>query len=650
MNGNLVRIAGWVLGLAAVLAAWAPARAGSGPEPVMSLEVDATGLPRNLIKTVQWIDLKARPPTGPLELRYCVWTPGNHNPSGPIENLVNIVVRDADANVLHWDRDPTQVDRITVELPPGCERVEVRADYIASQPSVNSRSSDSYGRPNFGAINLNTLLLYPAHVDAQELTVGVQLTLPKGWKTAWALPHKTQDLQRGAATILLARPALPELIDSPMIMGEHLSTVDLKVPPDVRPHTFHVVASEAKHTEVPALLVEQMERLVRESVAIFGRYPRQVYRFLVVAEEGMGFGLEHAESTFVGVDADDISSVKKDQWRAGGAGLLVLPHEYFHVWCGKLRAPEGLITGDFTTPARTELLWVYEGLTAYYETVLGARSGMLTPEEFQQEILELCVVMQQRTGRLWRSVEDTARSARFLRQRGVSWFEMRRGQDYYSEAALFWLEADLLIRQGTAGAKSLDDFCRAFFDVPAKPVGAVATYNRADVVAGLRAVHDGPDWDALIRERLERPVKDLDLSWLLEKAGFTLFFADEPTDLQKARDKESESLNLRTSLGLVIGKDGTVVTIIPGSPADKAGMHHTSKLLAVNGWVYAPARLLDAVKQSRDRKSVEIVASFDDRVETFVLRYDGGLRVPRLVPTPGADDLLARIGAPRDRR
>ncbi len=618
-----------------------------GEEPVIMLTLDATELPRNLVKTVQTIQAKP----GPLELRYCIWTPGNHNPSGPIENVVNFVVQDCRGQRLHWDRDPTQVDRITVTVPEGCTFIDVKADYIASQPSVNSRSSDSYGRLNFGAINFNTVMVYPANADVQRINVGGLLFMPKGWKAAWALPFKTQSFKMedgvmAEAVMMLARPALPELIDSPIIMGEHLSTVELKRPEGVKPHTFHVAAGEAKHTEVPAFLVTQLEAMVRESVAIFGSFPRSVYRFLVMAGDGMGWGLEHGESTFVGVGKDDISGATKDELRAGGGKLLVLPHEYFHVWCGKLRAPEGLITGDFSTPARTELLWVYEGLTAYYDTVIGARAGMVTPDEFREEILTLCVMMQQRSGRLWRSVEDTARAARFLRPRGVSWYEMRRGQDYYSEAALFWLEADAIIRKGTGGAKSLDDFCRAFFDVPVKPVGAVATYNRDDVVAGLKSVFDGADWDGLIRERMERPVKSLDLTALLRQVGYDIEFAPSPSELQKALAKGEDAINLRTSLGLAVSKDGTVVTIIPGSPADAAGMRFTSKIIGVDGWVFTGERLREAVKRSPETKKIELLTTFDDRMETFSLEYDGGPRVPRLVRVPGTDDVLERIAMP----
>lgn len=631
----------------------AAATTAQGAEPAIALTIDATELPRNLIKTVQSIQVPAA--GGALDLRYCIWTPGNHNPSGPIENVVNLVIQDCKGNRLHWDRDPTQVDRVTVSVPAGCSFIDVKADYIASQPSVISRSSDSYGKPNFGAINFNTLLVYPANVDVQKLDVQTVMFIPKGWKAAWALPFKThptttEDGTKAEAIISLARPPMPELIDSPVIFGEHLSTVDLKRPEGVRPHTFHVAAAEAKHTEVPTFMVPQLEKMIAESVAIFGSYPRSVYRFLILAGDGMGWGLEHGESTFIGVGKDEISGATKTELLGGGGKLLVIPHEYFHVWCGKLRAPEGLITGDFTTPARTELLWYYEGLTAYYDMVLGARSGMITPDEFRQEILDLCVVMQQRSGRLWRSVEDTARAARFLRHRGTSWFEMRRGQDYYTEAALFWLEADTLIRTGTKGARSLDDFCRAFFDVPVKPVGAVATYNRADIVAALDAVYETPDWDALIRERLERPVQSLDLSFLLKMTGNDIQWSDTPTDLQKALAKGEDTINLRTSLGLALAKDGIVSTIIPGSPADRAGMRFTSKVIGVNGWVFSAERIKEAVKNSPGAKKVELLTTFDDRLEPFTIEYDAGPRVPRLVRVEGTEDVLEKIASPRTRQ
>jgi predicted metalloprotease with PDZ domain len=65
-------------------------------------------------------------------------------------------------------------------------------------------------------------------------------------------------------------------------------------------------------------------------------------------------------------------------------------------------------------------------------------------------------------GRTWRPLEDTAAANHLYASRN-EWSRRRRGVDFYDEGALVWLDADTLIREKTNGAKSLDDFCRAFF-------------------------------------------------------------------------------------------------------------------------------------------------------------------------------------------
>ena len=68
-------------------------------------------------------------------------------------------------------------------------------------------------------------------------------------------------------------------------------------------------------------------------------------------------------------------------------------------------------------------------------------------------------------GRDWRSLADTGAASHVLRGGSRYWSRLRRGQDYYSEGAAFWLEADALIRNLTDGEKSLDNFCQKFFSV-----------------------------------------------------------------------------------------------------------------------------------------------------------------------------------------
>lgn len=630
------------------------------------LETDATELPRNLLRSSMRIE--AAP--GPMELYYCIWSPGNHTPSGPIENVIDLRIFDCSGMPLTWDRDPTRVERISVIVPEGCDMVRIEMGYIASQPNTNSRSTDSYGRRNMGVLNWNTALMYPGGKSNQEITVRASLGLPTGWSFAATLPVRTaeqdrfgtlRELDPGAPItwVDFADVPLAELIDSPIIMGQHVRAHGLDVGPGVARHTLAVVAAEDRMTDVPAWLIEKYAAMCRQTMELFrapGRdlFPRREYQFLVALDESMRFAVEHGMSTLIAQPPRTFLDAKQDEFKGGGRDTVVLAHEYFHAWCGKLAAPEGLVLPDFHTPARTELLWVYEGLTTYYDSVLAVRSGMISFEEFKQEVLEAAVSLEQRTGRLWRSVEDTARSARFLRQRGLYWYDHRRGQEYYGEGAKFWMEADALIRAGTGlepgGAKSLDDFCRVFFDVPVRPVGSQAIYAREDVVRALAALNPQTEWDALIRARIEEPVSDLGMEPVLGLLGWRIEYADELSPEQKkigAFEESGGEVNLRTSLGLRISKDAEVIDIVPGSPADESGMGYGMKVIAVDGWVYSPSRLRDAVKGSARSKQVELLVSFGDRIETRIISYDKGPRIPRLVRNEAKPDLLSAIAAPR---
>ena len=66
---------------------------------------------------------------------------------------------------------------------------------------------------------------------------------------------------------------------------------------------------------------------------------------------------------------------------------------------------------------------------------------------------------------------DEPSRARFVAFRRIahaaqrSWRSWQRGEDYYQEGELTWLDADTLIRELSNGQKSLDDFARAFFGV-----------------------------------------------------------------------------------------------------------------------------------------------------------------------------------------
>lgn len=628
--------------------------------PDIILDVDASDIVRSLVRSKMTIGAKP----GPMDLWYVLWTPGNHMPSGPIENVGELSICDCLGNPLEWRRDPMNVNKIRVVVPKGCDHIGVSMTYIANQPNTNSRSTDTYGKPWVGVLNWNTVLWYPSGVGtdiaARDISVQASLRTPTSWAIATSL-RPTEEAASSFATV-----PLTELVDSPVLFGGRLIATELRTPgaPD---HAIVVAADDAKQSTVSPFVKGKLEAMVGEAAAIFGGFPFEHYRFLLTVGDGLGGAVEHARSTLTMMSSGSLFDATEDKLRGGAHGLSVLPHEYFHVWCGKMARPAGLTTESYHQPADTSLLWVYEGLTSYYDDVLTVRSGMSTFAEWRENLIDAFTLYQQREGRLWRSIEDSALAARHLRQRGVTWYDLRQGLEYYGQAAMFWLEADAIIRRGTDGKRSLDDFCKELFNVQrfkstyARPDGTIdpkwmpLTYTREDVVRTLASVFSGEDWDALIRERIERPAKALDMSDVLAKVGVRLEWSSEPSEIQRRRtglDDEGNPLpggetNLRTSLGIVVDADGVVREIVPYSPADIAGMAYTTKIVAVDGHSFTPERLKEAVRASTKTAKVDVLVEFNDEVSSMSIGYRGGLRYGRFVRIDGEPDVLSEIAKPR---
>jgi predicted metalloprotease with PDZ domain len=142
---------------------------------------------------------------------------------------------------------------------------------------------------------------------------------------------------------------------------------------------------------------------------------------------------------------------------------------------------------------------VTEGLTEYYGFVLAVRSGLWASERAIDNWAEVADWADKQKGRIWRPLEDTA-TANHLYASRKEWQSRRRGVDFYDEGALIWLDADTLIRKKSKGAKSLDDFCRAFFGGESG-TPQVKPYAFEDVVNGLNDVV-AHDWKNFLERRL----------------------------------------------------------------------------------------------------------------------------------------------------
>lgn len=634
MHPRFRRVRAFAAGIAALTSA-SLACAQHAATPGMTLVVDATDAPRNILHVTE--SLSVQP--GALTLFYPKWLPGFHAPDGPINDLVSLRIG-ANGTPLPWRRDPVEVHAFTFQVPAGATRLDLAFDFVFA-PTAGSGFDSASASARLVTINWNEVVLYPLGTRPDELQIAASIRLPTGWKFATALDPvgATTDTARFAPV------SLATLIDSPLLAGAHFRRHELTTPGDKAPVFLNLAAdSEAALALTPADLAAY-GRLVDEARALFGATHYRRYEFLHALSDHIAhYGMEHHESS--DNRSPEQSLIDEDLRRSG---ISLLPHEYAHSWCGKFRRPAGLATGDYSTPYRDELLWVYEGLNTYFDTLLTPRSGLFTLDDALAELAISAAIHAHQPGRAWRPLQDTTDAAAILYHARSDYAALRRTSgDFYSESSLIWLEVDATIRELTRGTKSLDDFARAFFGGPSGPP-ALKPYTDDDIFAALGAVAPH-DWRALLTERLSSvgtraPVQGI------ERAGWRLAFTDTPTDLFKSRETAYEQTDARFSIGLLIDASdtdaGTLVDVIPGSPAAQAGLAPGMKLIAVNGRRYTGDLLKVALKESTASTApLELIAENREFITTHRLDYHAGERFPRLEREPKKPDLLTRILSP----
>ena len=596
----------------------------------ITLHVDLTDAPRHLLHAHMEIPVSA----GPLTLEYPQWIPGDHRPTGPIDNLAGVVVR-ANGQILPWRRDDVDMYGIRLEVPSGVNRLEVSFDFLAT-PGDTGSDEDEGTSVNMTVLEWNSVVLYPAHIPVAQIPITASLTVPAGWKLGTALSVTGQQGQETS----FAPVSVEQLVDSPVITGKYFR--EIPIAPEITPkHYLDVAGDAADDVDLKPEYLAALNQLVRETGPLFASRHYETYHFLLslsdlIREEG----LEHHQSSDNGIEEKGVSDAKLAVLNAE-----LLPHEFTHSWNGKYRRPIGLATPDYATPQKGDLLWVYEGMTQYWGDVLAARSAFWTPESYREALAFSAARLDMKPGRTWRNLEDTAIAGQILRGGHSSWANWRRGQDYYAEGELVWLDADTTIRQLTHDKKSLNDFCLKFLAVGGNTPPKVVPYDFEEIVAGLNSVAPY-DWRTFLTERLNSHAAHAPLAGI-EHGGYKLAYATEPTDYEKAFLSKTKQTDAWFSAGLMVKTDGSIADVRMGSPAFQAGLGPMTKLIAVNGHGYTEDVLKQAIRAAKGTTDpIELIVSNDNEFRTVRLDCHDGEKYPRLERVQGTPDLLDEILKP----
>ena len=614
---SLCVVGAGVMGLSAT-SLWAQTAPAAMPTPIPAPQniaykgviehvVDATDMVHRTIKVTETIPVEK---SGDMVLLTPKWLPGHHSPANDGSKLSELKIM-AGGKELAWRRDMVDVNGFHIDVPAGVKSIEVSFTYLSA---LDKASGKVYMAPDVLNIQWSTVSLYPAGYYTSKVPFHTTVIFPEGFGYATALDTKTKSGNR----VEFETIDFDNLMDSPIYAGRYIKSWDIG--DNVR---LNVVADRPEQLDITPEALAAHKALVVQADKLYGARHFNHYDFLASSSEVlMGNGLEHHRSS-----EDDAGPKYLTDWKSA-VGRSLLPHEYTHSWNGKFRRPNDLWTPNFQVPMRDSLLWVYEGQTQFWGTVLASRAGFNTLEQTKEILAATAANLDHLPAREWRDLADTTNDPIVSSRGPKNWRSNQRSEDYYNEGMFIWLEVDGILREKSGGTKSLDDFAHAFFGIK-NGSWTPELYDFKDVVATLNSIVPY-DWASLLNERLYKTGGGAPLNGF-KLGGYRLIYTDKPSELQKTAEDKSKGVSLVYSLGLDVNKDAMITNVLWDSLAFKAGLNPDMVIVAVNGKAFSADEIKSAVTKAKSgTKPIELWVKSDDTYSIIKLDYHEGLKYPHL--------------------
>jgi len=324
-----------------------------------------------------------------------------------------------------------------------------------------------------------------------------------------------------------------ELIDHPVEMGEFtLASFDVA-------GVLHDIAITGKHAADMDRLCADLKIICEHHVALFGELPEMDHYVFQVMVVGDGYGgLEHRASTSLLCSRDNLPRVnQKEVSEKYRAFLGLCSHEYFHTWNVKRIKPAVFIPYDLKKEQYTHLMWMFEGITSYYDDLSLVRTGLIAADSYLELLAQNITRLLRTSGHhkqtVWDSSFDTW--TKFYQQDENA---PNAIVSYYGKGALIALGLDLTIRKETHNKTSLDDVMRYLWSEYGKKGTGVPEQTIEDEISKHTSVDLSEFFDLMLRT-----TQDLPLQLWLEEAGieFALYPAASSKDKGGKLPESSEA-------------------------------------------------------------------------------------------------------------
>ncbi|HEX8177638.1 MAG TPA: PDZ domain-containing protein [Pyrinomonadaceae bacterium] len=528
-----------------------------------------------------------------------VWTPGSYLVREFARNVQDFDAKDAAGRTLRWAKTNKNTWRVETA---GARELVVTYNVYANEFSVRTNElTDQHAFWTNAA-----LLMYP---NGQLKSPSTLRVVPFGnWKVATALPAAA-----GGRALTFRAENFDILYDSPVEAG-NFKTLSFEV--RGVPHRI-IIDGEGNYD--PERMRRDVQKIVEASVALMGgEIPYRDYTFFLHTPSTGGGGLEHLNSTAL--------IFPRFRFRPEGSYrsfLSLVSHEYFHLWNVKRIRPDALGPFDYTQENYTRLLWVAEGITSYYENIILVRAGLISGEDYLNDLATAIRDLQNTPGRFEQSLEESSFDA-WIKYYRPDENSVNSQVSYYDKGAIVGAMLDLEIRRASKDAHSLDDVMRALYEEFYK---RERNYTPEDFQS-LAERMAGAKLDSFFA-RYVRGREEIDFNSILNHAG--LYLDNNGASTGRVAPE-------RAYFGATLFMEGnrlTVRNVRAGTPAYDQGINAGDEIVALDGMRINlesfDARL--AEKKPGDRVTLTLFRK--DDLRTVEVRLGGRAVAPyRIMPVP----------------
>jgi predicted metalloprotease with PDZ domain len=393
-------------------------------------------------------------------------------------------------------------------------------------------------------INPAMILFYVPARRSEDVHLALP-DVPRPWRVASATPT-IEESMGGARNFALDAKSYDALVDGPIEIGNFKEFSIPGLPADIWAVVHGDDWSQKK-------IENELSRICNYELKLMDGAPFERYTFILHIGKGAGGGgMEHANSTAIGIPSDEYLSG-------------VAAHEFFHLWNVKRIRPASLEPVDYTKEQYTRALWFAEGVTSTYGAYTLVRTGIWSKERFYADLGEQISELEARPANRWQSAEQSSLDA-WLEKYSL-YNAADESVSYYTKGQVLGDLVDILIRDRTNNEKSLDDVLR---DLNTDFAKQGKTYRDSlDIRLEAEKVGGG-SFEAFFHDYVAA-AEPLPYQQILALAGL---------ELRTAEHK-------RAVLGFIPDREsgGTIIVraVDEGSPAAEAGLRAGDLILNWNG-------------------------------------------------------------------